>query len=64
MSSCKATNAKAGERGIAQAGNGGTIAIRRWDGKRLRLLVGYVGENGIKPNTKYRCNDSGEFEEV
>ena len=31
---------------------------------RYRVVVGYVGENGIKPNTRYKLNDRHEFEEV
>jgi hypothetical protein len=26
--------------------------------------VGYIGEDGLKPNTKYRLNDAHKFEEV
>jgi len=33
---------------------GGEIRIRWWDGVRYRLAVGYVGEGGIEPDTKYR----------
>jgi hypothetical protein len=29
-----------------------------------RTTIGYVGENGIKPNTAYRLNSKHEFEEV
>ncbi len=46
------------------AGPGGAIAIEWHDGTRRRIAVAYVGENGIKPNTVYRVNDSGAFVEV
>lgn len=51
---------------IAEAGENGTIIIKWLDDKsnRFRVRVGYVGEDGIKPNTKYRLNDKHEFEEV
>ena len=56
--------ATAGDGGTATAGDGGILNIRWWDGKRYRISVFYVGENKIKPNTAYRVNLKGEFEEV
>jgi len=53
--------ATAGEGGKATAGDGGTISIWLYDGSRLRLAIGYVGEDGIKPNVAYRVNDKGKF---
>ena len=53
--------AAAGDGGQAAAGERGTLAIEWHDGIRMRLSVGYVGENGIRPNTTYRCDDKGEF---
>jgi hypothetical protein len=46
--------ATAGYGGTATAGDYGTLVIRWHDRNRARLAVGYVGENGIKPNTPYR----------
>ena len=54
--------ATAGDWGTATAGHRGTIIISRWDGQRTRVAIGYVGEDGIKPNTPYRLNADGEFE--
>ena len=54
--------AQAGDKGTAQAGDGGIITIRWHDGTRYRIATGYVGENGIKPNTPYRC-EGGSFVE-
>jgi len=48
----------------ASAGKDGAIALCWFDGKRPRIAVAYVGENGIKANTIYRVSDSGEFVEV
>ena len=48
---------------MAKAGELGLICISYSDGNRERLLVGYVGENGIKPNTWYAVSD-GKFVEV
>jgi hypothetical protein len=48
----------------ASAGEGGAIALAWYDGKRPRVSVAYVGENGIKPNTPYRLNNAGQFEEA
>ena len=42
------------------------MVVGWWDGKaaRLRLTVGYVGEDGIEANTTYRCSASGALEAV
>ena len=53
--------ATAGDRGTATAGYWGTLVIRRWDGERYRTVVGYIGENGLEPNTPYKLDDKGEF---
>jgi hypothetical protein len=47
--------ATAGNEGTATAGDWGIIQIRHWDGYRYRIITGYVGEDGIKPNVAYRC---------
>ena len=49
--------ATAGNYGTATAGDGGTICISHWDGERSRIVIGYVGEDGIKPDTAYRVRD-------
>ena len=46
--------ATAGYGGSATAGDYGTVCVKWWDGDRYRLVVGYVGEDGIEPNTPYR----------
>jgi hypothetical protein len=58
--------ATAGVSGTATAGDSGTIAIRRWDDKahRHRLIVGYVGESGIRPDVPYRLDQDGNFVEA
>jgi len=53
-----------GEGGTAASGDGGIIVIWRYAGGRRRLVVGYVGENGIKPNVAYKLNNLGEFVEA
>ena len=45
----------------ARAANGGAIALTYRDGKRYRIAVAYVGEDGIEPNVDYRVTDDGEF---
>ena len=45
----------------ARAANGGAIALTYNDGKRYRIAVAYVGEDGIEPNVDYRVTDDGEF---
>ena len=58
--------ATAGYRGTATAGDEGTVVIRRWDrtASRWRLVVGYIGENGLEANVAYRLDDAGQFVEV
>jgi len=58
--------ATAGNYGTATAGNYGEIRIQWWDSKaqRYRTKIGYVGEDGIKPDTAYRLNDNHELEKV
>src|ERR1022692_4407475 len=50
--------ATAGDSGTATAGYSGTLVIKHWDGSRYRLLVAYVGENGVEANTAYKIVDS------
>ena len=56
--------ATAGQGGTATVGEWGRIQIEWWDGRRYRIPTGYVGENGIKPDTAYRLDDAGQFVEV
>jgi hypothetical protein len=58
--------ATAGYSGTATAGYSGTICIRYWDAKaeRYRTKVGYIGEDGLKPDTAYRLDDEHRFAEV
>jgi len=53
--------AEAGYRGKAVAGEGGKISIEWWDGNRSRTAIGYIGEDGLKPNIPYPCNEEGKF---
>ncbi|MGF2653495.1 hypothetical protein ACQUWL_13235 [Serratia marcescens] len=45
-------------------GEGGCASVPWHDGKRIRIAVAYVGENGIKANTPYYVNRQGQFTEV
>ena len=49
--------AMAGRSGKASAGKGGVIQIKWFDGNRMRVAIGYVGEDGIEPDTAYRVED-------
>ena len=49
--------ATAGDRGTATAGYRGILSMRWWDGKRYRVAIFYVGEDGIEANVPYRCVD-------
>ena len=44
-------------------GDYSTLAVWWWDGKRRRLIVAYVGEDGIKADTWYKV-EGGKFVEV
>lgn len=50
-----------GPNGTAQAGEDGLLAMLWNDGRRDRLAIAYVGEEGIKPNTPYMVTDDGVF---
>ncbi|MFJ0688879.1 hypothetical protein WLU62_11930, partial [Bordetella bronchiseptica] len=58
--------ATAGNYGTATAGEKGELRIQWWDAKaeRYRTVLGYVGEDGIKADTKYRLDDNHKFVEV
>ena len=43
--------------------DGRMLVLRTCDAE-MRLTVGYVGEDGIKANTTYRCSASGALEAV
>lgn len=51
--------ATAGNGGTATAGNGGAVVVHHWDARtqRMRLTVGYVGEDGIESDQPYRVMD-------
>ena len=46
------------------AARGGAVRSAARTAGRYRLVVGYVGEDGIKPNTKYRATTDGKLYEV
>jgi hypothetical protein len=58
--------ATAGYSGTATAGDRGVISIRYWDAKadRYRVMIGYIGENGLKPGVAYRLDDHAQFVEA
>ena len=49
--------ATAGYGGTATAADGVTLCLSFWDGKRHSIIIGYVGEEGVKPNVAYRVRD-------
>ncbi len=55
-----------GYQGKAKASGGGAIVLcyHDDDGNLIHIRASKVGENGIKPDTYYRLNAEGEFEEV
>jgi len=48
----------------AKSGDVGVIAIDWCYGNRRRIAVGYVGEDGIKPDTWYKVDETGKLVEV
>ena len=56
--------ATAGAKGTATAGDNGVLVLSCWDGNRRRIVVGYVGEDGIEAGKKYRLDSSHKFEAV
>jgi len=58
-----AGTATAGDDGTATAGDDGAIRIRYYDPKhnRYRTAVGYIGEDGLEPNTAYILDESHKF---
>ena len=56
--------ATAGHDGTATAGERGMILVQWHDGRRYRVAVGYVGENGIEPNTAYRYDPEKGWQKV
>ena len=53
--------ATVGYGGAATAGDRGTVCVRWYDGRRYRLTIGYVGEDGIDAGTAYRCDTVGQL---
>jgi hypothetical protein len=55
-----------GTKGSASATGYGTIILSWFDekAKRYRLVVGYPGENGLKPKTLYTLDENHNFVEV
>jgi hypothetical protein len=54
----------AGLHGQAKAGPHGAFALPWLDGDQVRIAVGIIGENGIKPDTWYCAGDQGQLIEV
>jgi hypothetical protein len=61
--------ASAGRYGTAVTGYGGTAAsgfdgilmIHWYNQFRKRIAIGYIGENGLEPNTPYKLDANGNF---
>ncbi len=52
--------------GTSTSGIGGVISIFYWDNKtnRRKVMIGYIGENGLKPNVAYRLDENAQFVEA
>ncbi len=53
-----------GDCGTATSGNCGTIVIKYYNNQRYRLRVGYIGEDGLKPNVAYKLDENHNFIEA
>ena len=55
-----------GYRATLTGGNGAELRFRYYDSKaeRCRIKIGYVGEDGIKPNVAYRIDDKHQIVEA
>ena len=53
-----------GDRATVTGGDRAELQLRYWDfiANRYRTKLGYIGENGLLPNTRYKLNDKQEFE--
>jgi hypothetical protein len=56
-----AGTATAGYAGTATAGDDGIVCIKHWNGRRYRMKVAHVGEDGILPNRRYKLDADGSF---
>ena len=58
--------ATAGNYGAATAGYNGIIQIKLYDfaARRYRIVLGYIGENGLEAGRKYKLDSQGQFVEV
>lgn len=57
-------HATAGDYGHATAGDYGIINIKWWDGKRYRIKIGYIGEDGLNPCVFYKIDDHNFIEVI
>jgi len=57
--------ATTGYRGTATAGDSGMISIQYWDSKaeRYKVMIGYIGEGGLKPGIAYQLDENCQFVE-
>ena len=53
-----------GNRSTVTGGDGSILSLSWWDGSRKRVVIAYVGEDGIRPNTPYRLDASHQFAEA
>jgi hypothetical protein len=49
-----------GDWATVSGGDRAILSVKWYDGNRYRVAVAYVGEDGIEPNVKYRC-EKGAF---
>jgi hypothetical protein len=49
-----------GDGATVSGGDGANLSVKWHDGNRYRIAIAYVGEDGIEPNVKYRC-EKGAF---
>jgi hypothetical protein len=50
-----------GEYSTVTGGDGSILSLKWFDGKRIRIVTAYVGEDGIEPNVAYKLDYNGKF---
>jgi len=50
-----------GNHSTLTGGVGSTLLIKWYDGRKIRLVIAFVGEDGIEPNVAYKLDENGKF---
>jgi len=56
-----ASTVTGGDASTVTGGDASILCLKHWDGRRWRMLIGYVGEDGIESGKPYRVNKDGKI---